>query len=58
MSKRVREESYKVCASSEHLLSEVEIPWKQVRRLLLCKQTSQDSLLMKINAIHYEHANT
>lgn len=59
MSERVREESYMLCTSSHpHQLSEVEIPWKHVRCLLMGKQTSQDALLMKINTTYTEHANT
>lgn len=39
MSKRVREESYKVCPSPhQHLLSKAEMSWKHVRCQLLCNR--------------------
>lgn len=45
MSKRRREDGYKLCTSSHpHMISEGEIPWQHVRCLLVRKLTSQDAL--------------
>lgn len=59
MSKRMREERYKLCTSSHpHMLSKVIIPWQHVRCLLMHTKSSKDALLMKINTTHTEIANT
>jgi len=58
MTKRMRDERYRFWTSAHpHMLSKVEIPWQQIRCLLMFTQTSQDASLMTINTTCTENAH-